>query len=102
MSAAQRACPENESMPVGKNNPAPERKTVTVCQRPCCADDLHGPADGVKDVTLEVHNGQSSEASSQWATGSPTADLCLRAWYLAADGAGLSRVAPAPNHRDAK
>lgn len=89
-------------MPVGKNNPALERKIVNVCQRPRCADDLHGPADSVKDVTSEVHNGQSAEASSQWATRSPTDDPCLRTWYLAAAGAGLTDVAPAPNHWDAK
>lgn len=37
-------------MPGGKRN-ALEQKIITVCQTPWHADDLHGPADGVKDVT---------------------------------------------------
>lgn len=38
-------------MPGKKKQPTLEWKIITACQTPWHADDLHGPADGVKDVT---------------------------------------------------
>lgn len=60
MSAAQRARLENESPSCqGKEkHTALEWKIITACQTSWQAADLHGPADGVKDVTPR---------DSQWA-----------------------------------